>query len=417
MKSSEHPQTPRSLYALFFLLPFGCGDGAEEPAPLDGVLDFMDGLLQEPVYGPDPTNRLSGLPAAIALGEELFHDQGLSGNGENACQSCHDPALAFTDGLIQSEGQGGALTPRASMMLYGTGAQRWLNWDGSCDTAWCQAIGPMEKPGELGGDRVSLVHHLRDRYADDYASLGEGGLPDVSGWPSSAKPVPEEPRSPLGLAWDGLSPAQQAEATHVLVLAAKSISAYLETLEPPEAPFDLVVDRYREVGAEALEELPAEAMEGLRLFTGDGACSSCHFGPLLSNGEFHNIGLGYREWIDDGDMGRYQGIVSLRENPFNAAGSHSDAPGGEKGRRVAQLAHGMEQLGQYKTPSLRELLHTAPYMHAGHFGDLDEVIGFYSELDEAPLHGHREEMLEPLGWSETDIAAVRAFLELFSSVP
>jgi cytochrome c peroxidase len=70
-----------------------------------------------------------------------------------------------------------------------------------------------------------------------------------------------------------------------------------------------------------------------------------------------------------------------------------------------------EARGQFKTPTLRNIELTAPYMHGGHFDTLEQVVRFYSTLDEMPTVGHREEMLEPLGLSEREIEDLVAFLK------
>ena len=141
----------------------------------------------------------------------------------------------------------------------------------------------------------------------------------------------------------------------------------------------------------------------------------CHSGPLFTNLEFHNIGLPTPDWMNEEDMGRYTGIDLLRESPFNAAQIWSDAPDGEKAQRIPRLTQKTEQLGQFKTPHLRELIKTAPYMHGGHFVSLREVIEHYANPVDIPLFGHREELIQAKMWSEEEKEALLSFLELLSS--
>ena len=87
----------------------------------------------------DETNSVSGQAEAEAFGEILFFEHDISPTGIS-CASCHDPSHAFSDPLPLSIGVDETL--RHAPSLWGSGYQRWYNWDGSCDTLWCQAIGP-----------------------------------------------------------------------------------------------------------------------------------------------------------------------------------------------------------------------------------------------------------------------------------
>jgi cytochrome c peroxidase len=137
---------------------------------------------------------------------------------------------------------------------------------------------------------------------------------------------------------------------------------------------------------------------------------------MFTNGAFHNIGLGPRNYLSAGDLGRYAGIDWVQENPFNGAGTYSDDPdfGAHK---LNYLAQGDEHLGAFKVPSLRNVANTAPYMHGGHFETLTDVVEYYSDLDETPSMGHREESLLPLELSDAQIADLVAFLDALSGSP
>ncbi|MBA2321977.1 MAG: cytochrome C peroxidase, partial [Deltaproteobacteria bacterium] len=151
-------------------------------------------------------------------------------------------------------------------------------------------------------------------------------------------------------------------------------------------------------------------IEGLGIFVGKGNCHFCHLGPALTSGEFHNIGLGSRDWLDLADRGRFDGIPTVLADPFNGAGQWSDDPvaGTEK---LVHLVQGAETMGQYKVPTLRNVALTAPYMHGGHFATLEEVVRYYSELDELTPWGHREDLMVQLDLTDAEIAAVVIFLE------
>ena len=163
--------------------------------------------------------------------------------------------------------------------------------------------------------------------------------------------------------------------------------------------------------------LTDEEQTGLKLFAGDAKCTRCHFGETLTNKEFHNIGLGARSWLEGVDAGRYLGIDTVLADPFNAAGAYSDDTTSSAALQLVYLTNGTEQLGQFKTPSLRNVGLTAPYMHGGHFETLAEVVEFYSELNEEVQLGHREDSLEPLELLDTEKAALVAFLNALEGEP
>ena len=95
---------------------------------------------------------------------------------------------------------------------------------------------------------------------------------------------------------------------------------------------------------------------------------------------------------------------------INSAGRFSDNP--EAGTlKIEHLVQSDAQLGAYKTASLRNLATTAPYMHGGHFETLEQVVQSYSDLDEFPSVGHREELMQKLDWETTEIQSMLAFLE------
>ena len=361
----------------------------------------------------DTTNEVHSSPEAIRFGEELFFSTVLSDENGVACSSCHDPNKGWSDGNKLSLGVDETL--RHSPSLWGVGHQRWFLWDGNCDTMWCQAMGPLEKDTEMGSDRVALTrdiartHWLRSQYESIF-----GPLPAFNNWPDSAKPIPENPEDSRNIAWESMSSEQQQQATEVLVNIAKSLAAYEATIIPPRAPIDDFVELFAEDEEAALASLTDAQENGLRLFVGDGQCHFCHTGPLLTNFEFHNLGLQPPEWAQTEDLGRYDGITAVQSSPFAADGEWSADPTGEKASRTQRLVQGYEQVGQFKTPTLRQLTETAPYMHSGQFNDLYEVVEFYAFATDLAVVGHKEELLTPRNWTEIEVHAVVSFLEMLS---
>lgn len=357
----------------------------------------------------DASNKWDGNEDAISFGEELFQNTTLSAEGIS-CSTCHNPEKGFSDGLKLSEGVGE--TSRHAPHLYEQKTQTWFFWDGRCDSLWCQAISPIEAPKEMNASRTEVAFAIRED--SDLKEMYEtifGSLPDMSSWPRQARPDEDEASAPA-MAWSSMSEDEQDAATEVLVNAVKSIAAFEATIETPVSEIDSFAMLYRENPEEALASLTVEQEQGLRLFVGKGNCHFCHSGSSFTNGEFHNIGLGERDWLLDTDNGRYLGIDALEANPFNRQGIWSDSTEDQLASRIDRLARSTEQLGQFKVPSLRNVRNTAPYMHGGHFETLEEVVQFYITLGEEPVQGHREELVMRQDWSPEEVAALVSFLEM-----
>ncbi|MCA9296981.1 MAG: hypothetical protein KC983_10695, partial [Phycisphaerales bacterium] len=167
-------------------------------------------------------------------------------------------------------------------------------------------------------------------------------------------------------------------------------------------------DRTQAADIDALSE---SAQRGLRLFIGRGNCRLCHSGPNFSDGEFHNILVPPLGGGLPRDRGRYDAADRLRHNPFSAAGPFSDDPESTRARLSQLLERRAEQWGQFKTPSLRNVARTAPYMHEGQYATLREVFEHYSSLKDAVQFGHhQEQLLVPLNLSDEEMGDLEAFL-------
>src|SRR5262249_40897437 len=140
-------------------------------------------------------------------------------------------------------------------------------------------------------------------------------------------------------------------------------------------------------------------------------CWSCHHGPNFTDGEFHNILVPSREPFPS-DPGRYMGVELLVRNDFHPTGPYSDAPKKLSSKYIGSLTQTPEMWGQFKTPTLRNVARTSPYMHQGQFGTLREVLEYYSTLKDAALADHHQEhVLMPLNLSDSEIQDIIAFLE------
>jgi cytochrome c peroxidase len=223
-----------------------------------------------------------------------------------------------------------------------------------------------------------------------------------------------------------MRPEDRRAINRILSNVTKAIAAYERRLVRGQAPFDRFVAGLRTHDAQALGALSASAQRGLKLFIGRARCIACHSGPEFSDREFHNLGLPARPWLAP-DTGRAEGIRRVRNDPFRATGAYSDAPDSRFARKLRFLPEpGAAQQGQFKTPTLRNVALTAPYMHGGHFASLEQVVRFYSTLrdpvDDTPIpdeafFGRREATLRPLGLSEREVEDLTAFLRSLTGAP
>ncbi len=131
-------------------------------------------------------------------------------------------------------------------------------------------------------------------------------------------------------------------------------------------------------GASDSDALDDAEKEGLRVFVGDGRCIACHSGPLLSDWRFHNIGIAQvGEYLPDEDPGRTGGVDGVMGDEFNCASKWSDQT--DKGQcESTSLAAVGRHLGAFKTPGLRDISLTAPYMHTGMQMTLEETVRHYN---------------------------------------
>jgi cytochrome c peroxidase len=213
------------------------------------------------------------------------------------------------------------------------------------------------------------------------------------------------------LSWNSMSPQDQDTVTSVFVHMGKALAAFQRTFRSTNAPFDIFVDGLRENNSTKKAALTTAAQRGLKLFLGKARCHICHDGPLFTDLEFHDTGVRPISDALPPDLGRRSGISALLDNPFNGTGQWSDEPNGNARYKVDFLSDTPSTTGQFKTPSLRNVSKTEPYMHQGQLTTLKDVVAFYATLEEADISGIEETILQPLTLDEQQQSDLVTFLE------
>jgi cytochrome c peroxidase len=345
---------------------------------------------------PDPTNRVADDTRAATLGERLFADVSLSSGGVS-CATCHVREGAFADGRARAVGV--ALGDRNTPALLGAAYTRWRFWDGRVDTLWAQAMGPIENPLEMASTRLAVAHRVAETYAAEYTALF-GALPplnDMTRFPANGRPGDTQ--------WNAMSAADREAVDRVFVNVGKSIAAFERTLRAPMSAFDRYV-----MGD--LNALTVSQRNGLQHYF-EGGCIQCHYGPMMTDDSFHNIGMptGRRDGMSD--RGRMDAMEGLTTFPFRSDSVFSDDP--TRGAHLDRLSAHPMQLGQFHTPTLRQIARTGPWGHGGTFATLVEVVRHYSQGTTRPpvptTAGTRDIHLPAFHMTEDTIGELASFLE------
>ena len=333
-----------------------------------------DGMAQGRASGPSaglaplPAPPAPTVGAQVELGKVLFFDGRLSGDGSTSCSNCHDPENGWADGLPLSTGYPGSLYFRNTPTVLNAVHGRDLYWD-----------------GRLPASDLPTV--VRDHIAEAHFMQADGRL--VIERLRQIPAYEAEFREVFG-----------GEPTYGRILQA--VSAFVQMLRSRDVPFD----RYLRGQTGALS--PA-ARGGLELFRGKAGCVACHGGPMLSDGQFHDLGL------------------STNADIFQTPERHITFRRFFKMFGVAEFARLREDVGRYaitkqpddrgrfRTPTLREVSRTAPYMHDGSLETLDDVVDFY---DQGGGRGtDSSALLAPLDLSAREKAKLVAFLDSLSGAP
>jgi cytochrome c peroxidase len=322
----------------------------------------------------DPSNRVSGKREAIAFGEKLFFEPRLSGTGSVLCATCHAPWRQFQD--ARPRGFGLQEVDRNTPTILNVHLYRWYGWDGAHDSLWSQSLRPLLDPREMNASALHVAGVVRKIFSKDYeAAFGRA--------------VPGDDES-------------------VLVDVGKAMAAFQETLVSGRTPFDDFRDALARGDSSSYGE---KEKRGLKIFVGKGNCSTCHFGPHFTNGEFADTGVPFFAGKGRVDSGRHTGIQKLKASPFTLLGRYNDDParGTATGTRHVELQH--RNFGEFRVPGLRNVALTAPYMHNGSLATLRDVVRHYSDLNEERLHADGERVLRPLRLTQAEVEDLVAFLE------
>lgn len=305
-------------------------------------------------------------PEIVALGEKLFWDGRLSGNGSMPCSACHLPDAGWGTGGSISFGYPGTQHWRNSQTILNSAYYNKLFWEGNQTSLETQA--PAAAQGGVAGNGDDAMMEMRLRFVPDYV---------------------RDFKAVFGTDWPHI-----AQAWH-------AIAAFQRTIvtDASKVPFD----RYLAGDDAALSDT---ARRGMELYNGKAGCISCHNGALASDQKFYNTGVADApEWMDDP---LYQ--ITFRWELYQKGMSEESyrTTGSDLG--LYHVTKRPEDKKKFRTPSLRELRWTEPFMHNGVIGTLPEVVAFYNAGGgEGQTAG-----LQPLGLTDAEQADLVAFLEALS---
>jgi len=326
------------------------------------------GLLKLPVPKDNPLT-----PAKIALGRKLFYDRRLSLNNTFSCAICHIPEQGFSNNeMATAVGIEGRSVRRNSPSLYNVGYAQLLFHDGRENRLEQQVWGPLLAHNEMANPSIAYVID-KIRASADYRGLFE-------------KTFNKGP---------------------TMETIGQALASYQRTLNSANSPFD------RWYFGKQEEALTDQAKRGHKLFIGKAGCSTCHSinekSALFSDQKRHNTGIGYAEAMQKApDKQKLQvapGVV-LDVDRENLKGLNTQKP---NDLGYYEISQNPADRWAYKTPSLRNVALSAPYMHNGSLSTLEEVVRFYNQGGVA--NENLSPSIKPLGLSDQDVADLVAFLK------
>jgi cytochrome c peroxidase len=321
--------------------------------PVSGLSNQLEPVGEVPVPVHNPQT-----PAKVELGKKLFFDRRLSGDGTMSCATCHDPSQGYSDGLEISLNYPTTRNWRNSPTLIGVAFRQSLFHDGRASSLEEQALFPMMSAFEMNQNLDFMEEEIRSvpEYIAEFTEVfGDG---DIT-------------RERIAMA----------------------IASFERTLVSSDAPLDRLLGGNK-------NSLSPKALQGYKIFIGKGNCSNCHYGVNLTDDQFHVLNVEENpEHLKDPRIAATRRFVA-KVYHFEGYRSLAEDPG----RYL--ITKNRKDWKAFRTPTLREVAGTAPYMHNGIYATLDEVIEFFNGGG-----GKGNTVLKSLQLTPAEKDQLRVFLE------
>jgi len=277
------------------------------------------------------------------------------------------------------------------------------------------------------------------RSVTDGASGATGCFPrfPVDGKPGSKMGCqPGDTTEPFGDAWDCMDPQDQPLVVRVMVNFSKAIAAFEAELVTNNSSFDQFVTDMKAGHAMESTAISPEAKNGARLFVGKAGCSDCHNGALLTDEEFYNVGIpqvgegvptmddcpkgGVCDCVTPNNcipFGAWDGYAKLHANAYLRTSTWSDNPQDDSRAMYLNVDRDSIPKGSWRTPSLRDVALTAPYMHDGSFPTLEAVVEHYNNGATPMPNGTPNARIQPLYLTPAEESELVAFLRTLTGQP
>jgi len=337
------------------------------------------GLPPVPIPADNPQS-----PEKIKLGDKLFHDKRFSSTGQVSCATCHDAKKTFTDSPLRvSQGVNKLKGTRNAPTVVNAAYFHKLFWDGREPSLEEQSKDPMVNPVEMG-----LPNH-------------QPVLKLIRTDPEYVKAF----KTVFGKSGDQLTMEE----------VKKAIASFERTIVAGDSPFD-----HYYFGGDKKAMTPAQ-IRGFQVFMGQGRCVSCHTveqdQALFTDNRFHNIGIGINQMQKDVPRLAGEFLKAKAQGGDVDKAVLSDPKTSNLGRFAVTDA--LDDMGSFKTSTLRNIAMTAPYMHDGSLKTLKEVVVHYNNGGVTKKGDRVNDFLSggirPLNLSERQISDLVAFLEALTS--
>lgn len=306
---------------------------------------------------PNPDNLPT--PERLALGQKLFFDNRVSGTGNLNCGSCHLPDQGWTVPIALSIANAGHVERRNSPTLINVGYNKNLIWDGRAPNLEKQALGSTTNPVHKGQDINRLMEMLN---ADPM-------MVQMFQAAYNSKPNPED-----------FGKAMAVFQRHTIISG--------------ESAFD----RYMKGDMQAMSN---SALKGMQLFKGKAGCIACHNGPNFTDSDFYNVGLARNARFDEPELAEMLRFDAKRMKVENWEQIKDDP-----GRFL--VTKNQSDWGKFKTPTLRNVSDSGPYMHDGRYETLEQVIDHFDRGGDGVQN--QDPRIHPLKLSQQEKADLKTFL-------